>query len=73
MGGRTFRGAKSDDAPPLADDRYYGVRMTVLHKAFEVKTPEARAIIRKLTADENERVRDEAKRYQKLLDADGAK
>ncbi len=53
----------------LVDDRYYGVRMTVLHKAFEVKTPEARAIVRKLTADENERVRDEAKRYQKLLDA----
>lgn len=57
----------------LVDDRYYGVRMTVLHKAFEVKTPEARAIIRQLTADENERVRDEAKRYQKLLDAGAGK
>jgi len=52
----------------FADDPYYGVRMSVLHKAYDVKSPEARAIIRKLTADENERVRNEAKRYQGLLE-----
>jgi hypothetical protein len=51
----------------LANDRYYGVRITVLHKAAELKTPEARAIIQKMTADENETVRNEAIRYQKLL------
>jgi hypothetical protein len=51
----------------LADDRYYGVRLTVLHKAAEIKTPEARSIIQKMTSDANEMVRDEAIRYLKKL------
>ena len=50
-----------------ANDRYYGVRMTILHKAAELKTPEAQAIILKMTSDENKMVRDEAVRYQKKL------
>ena len=49
------------------DDESDAVRMTVLHKAFEVKSAEARKIIEKLTADADERVRDEAKRYAGLL------
>ena len=59
------------DALPLlwsyADDPYYGVRITVLHKAAEVKSVKARAIIEKMTTDKNEIVRDEAIRYKKKL------
>jgi RNA polymerase sigma factor (sigma-70 family) len=51
----------------LADDRYYGVRLTVLHKAAETRTPEARSVIQKMTSDANETVRDEALRYLKKL------
>ncbi len=51
----------------LADDRYHGVRLTVLHKAAEVKTPEARDIIQKMNSDANETVRNEALRYKKKL------
>jgi HEAT repeat protein len=51
----------------FADDRYYGVRLTVLHKAAELKTPEARAIIRKMTTDANETVCKEAMRYLEQL------
>ena len=49
------------------NDRYYGVRMTILHKAYELKTPEGRAVINALALDPNESVRNEAKRYLKLL------
>jgi hypothetical protein len=51
----------------FAADPSYAVRVTVLHKAAEVKSAEARTIITKMTADANETVRNEAKRYQKLL------
>lgn len=51
----------------FAGDAQYGVRLTVLHKAAEVKTREAVAVINRLTADENETVRDEARRYQREL------
>ena len=51
----------------FADDPYYGVRLTVLHRAYELKTAEARAIIEKMTTDAHEMVRDEAIRYRKLL------
>ena len=57
----------------FANDPYYGVRLWVLQKAAEVKTPEARAIIQKMTSDENETVRNEAVRYQKLLAKDEKK
>jgi len=50
-----------------AGDRYYGVRLTILHKAAEVKTPEARAIINMMTQDVNETVRKEAVRYRGML------
>lgn len=50
-----------------AGDENDAVRMTVLHKAFEVKSAEARAIIARLTDDADERVRNEAKRYADLL------
>jgi RNA polymerase sigma factor (sigma-70 family) len=49
----------------FADDRYYGVRLTVLHRAAELNTPEARAVIEKMTSDSNEAVRKEAIRYLK--------
>ncbi len=59
------------DALPLfwshADDEYYGTRITVLHRAAEVKSVKARAIIEKMTTDKNEIVRDEAIRYKKEL------
>ena len=59
------------DANPLlwsfADDADHRVRMTVLKKAAKLNTPETRAIIKKMTTDENERVRNEALRYQKQL------
>lgn len=51
----------------FANDPYYGVRLWVVQKAGQLKTPEARAIIQKMTSDENEIVRNEALRYQKLL------
>jgi len=51
----------------FANDSYYGVRLWVVQKAGQLKTPEARAIIQKMTSDENEMVRNEALRYQKLL------
>jgi hypothetical protein len=51
----------------FAGDPEYGVRLTVLHKAAEVKTREAVAVINRLTADENETVRNEARRYQREL------
>jgi hypothetical protein len=50
-----------------ASDPYYGVRLTVLHRAFELKTPEARAVIRRMTGDANRTVADEARRYEGLL------
>lgn len=52
----------------LAGDPNDGVRRTVLHKAFELKTAEAKAIIRQMTADQSALIRGEAKRYQGLLD-----
>lgn len=59
------------DALPLVwkavGDENDSVRLTVLHKAFEVKSAEARKIIEKLTEDADERVRNEAKRYAGLL------
>lgn len=59
------------DALPLVwkavDDENDSVRLTVLHKAFEVKSAEARKIIEKLIEDTDERVRNEAKRYAGLL------
>jgi HEAT repeats len=51
----------------FAGDRYEGVRLTVLHRAAELKTPEARAIIKQMTCDKEERVRNEAQRYLKQL------
>lgn len=58
----------------LAEDRYDGVRLTVLHKAAEVKTPEARAIILRMTSDAEERIRNEARRYlKKLADEDAGR
>jgi hypothetical protein len=51
----------------FANDPYYGVRLWVVQKAAQLKTPEALAIIQKMTADENETVRNEAIRYQKLI------
>lgn len=54
----------------FSTDRYYGVRMTVLHKAAELKSPACLAIIKKMTSDENERVHNEAIRYQKLIAKD---
>jgi HEAT repeats len=56
-----------------ANDRNYAVRLTILHKASELKTAEARAIIEKMTMDENKDVRDEAQRYQKKLASEDAK
>ena len=53
----------------FADDPDDGVRLTVLHKAAELKTPEARAIIRRMTSDATAMVRDEAIRYQKSIAA----
>jgi HEAT repeat protein len=53
----------------VVNDSYSAVRMTVLHKAFEVKSPEARAVIAKLTDDLDERVRKEAQRYAKELES----
>jgi len=50
-----------------ADDESENVRLTVLHKAFEVKSAEARKIIEKMTEDASERVRNEANRYAGLL------
>jgi HEAT repeat protein len=50
-----------------AKDPHYAVRLTVLHKAAKLKSPEARAVIATLTADPNETVRNEAIRYQKQL------
>ena len=47
----------------LADDRHDSVRLTVLHKAAELKTPEARAIIQKMKTDKSEEVRKEALCY----------
>ena len=59
------------DALPLfwshADDEYYGTRITVLHRAAEVKSLKARAIIEKMTTDTNETVRNEAIRYREKL------
>jgi len=43
--------------------------MWVVQKAGQLKTPEVCAIIQKMTSDENEMVRNEALRYQKLLTA----
>jgi RNA polymerase sigma factor (sigma-70 family) len=49
------------------DDESYAVRMTVLHKAYAVKSDESRQIIDKMTKDTNEQVKTEAKRYAGLL------
>ncbi len=49
------------------DDGYDGVRMTVLHKAYEVKSPAARKVIAALLTDADDRIRGEAKRYTELL------
>jgi hypothetical protein len=57
----------------FANDRYYGVRLTILHKAAELKTTEARALIEKMTLDENKDVRDEAQRYREELAIEDAK
>jgi hypothetical protein len=43
------------------------VRLTVLHKAAGAKTREAVAVIDRLTADENEGIRNETRRYQREL------
>lgn len=48
-----------------ASDRYWGVRITVLHLAAKLKTKEAREVIERLTKDTNENVRSEALRYQR--------
>jgi RNA polymerase sigma factor (sigma-70 family) len=56
----------------MADDRYYGVRLTVLHKAAELKTPEALGILLKMSCDPNETVRNEAIRYLKKRARGGA-
>ena len=56
------------DALPLlwtfASNPDYAIRLTVLHKAAEIKTAEATAIIETMTEDANATLRDEAKRYQ---------
>jgi hypothetical protein len=57
----------------FADDRYYGVRLTVLHKAAELKTPEARAIIQEMTSDAHVTVCNEAIRYLKKLAKEDAR
>ena len=57
----------------FANDRYEGVRLTVLHRAAEVKTAEARAIIKQMTCDKEERVRNEAERYRKQLAKEDAR
>lgn len=51
----------------FANDPSHAVRLTLLHKAAELKTLEARGIIQKMTNDRHETVRNEALRYQKLL------
>ncbi len=45
-------------------DADYAIRITVLHKAAEIETAEATAIIETMTEDANATVRDEAKRYR---------
>ena len=48
----------------FAGDADYAIRITVLHKAAEIETAEATAIIETMTEDANATVRDEAKRYR---------
>jgi hypothetical protein len=57
----------------LANDRYYGVRLTVLHRAAELKTPEGLGILLLMTCDGNEMVRNEATRYLEKLAKKGAR
>jgi hypothetical protein len=57
----------------MANDRYYGVRLTVLQKAAEMRTPEALDILLRMSCDQNETVRNEALRYLKKLAQKGAR
>ena len=51
----------------FANDPYHEVRLTILLKAAELHTPEAHSVIKKMTTDDNERVRNQAIFYQKQL------
>jgi hypothetical protein len=50
-----------------AGDRNHRIRLLVLRRAAELKTPETRAIIQVMLNDEHEAVRDNAARYWKAL------
>lgn len=50
-------------------DSYVGVRISILHVLGKMPPDEALPILREMSSDENERVRDEAERYIALLTA----
>ena len=50
-----------------AADPDYRIRLTILHRSADLKTPEARAFIQKTLMDKDESLRIEALRYQKIM------
>jgi hypothetical protein len=48
------------------NDPYYGVRIEVLHALGKMRSEESLALLGKMTRDADQRVRDEALRYEKL-------